>query len=38
MRGRGVNSQPAPLGIFLDVGIAARPAAQTGLADAAERG
>ena len=38
MRGRGVNSQPAPLGKFLDVGIAAGPAAQTGLADAAERG
>src|SRR5689334_18962623 len=37
MRGRGVDSQPAPLGKFLDVGVATGPAAQTGLADAAER-
>jgi hypothetical protein len=38
MRGLGVDSQPAPLGKFLDVGIATRPAAQAGLAEAAERG
>src|SRR5581483_1130367 len=37
MRGCGVDSQPATFGKFVDVGIATRPATQTGLADTAER-
>src|SRR5947209_8674562 len=34
MRGLGVDRQPTALGNFLDVGVAARPAAQAGLASA----
>jgi len=34
MRGLGVDRQPTALGNFLEVGVAARPAAQAGLASA----
>jgi hypothetical protein len=38
MRRAGRDGQPAPLGEFLDVRVAAGPAAEPGLADTAEQG
>jgi hypothetical protein len=37
MRGTAVNGQPATRGKFLGAGVAACPAAKTGLADPAKR-